>query len=293
MSVKIAIASGKGGTGKTTVSLNLFHHLKTQATASVQLIDCDVEEPNDALFLKGYKKQSEEAIHQMIPHIDTSQCTFCRQCVEYCEFNAIVVLPTANFAEVNKSLCHSCGACTYACPVPEAIIEEAHPIAQLSCYGNCEHTSLVEGRLNIGSPMQTLAIKELLKSHHVNADIQLLDAPPGTSCPVVATVTQADYTILVTEPSPFGLHDLKLMVALMRELQQPFGVIINKYEDNFKALDDYLAAEKIEVLGKIPFSSNYAHQYARGALLDDIPDTITTAYQAIITHLQSKLLQYA
>ncbi len=293
MPVKIAIASGKGGTGKTTVSVNLYHYLKQNTHTSVQLIDCDVEEPNDALFFKEYNKLAEEPINQLLPEIDVTKCTFCRKCVEYCEFNAIVILPGAEFAQVNPSLCHSCGACTYACPVTGAIIEKPHSIAQLTGYGTEQEAALIEGRLNIGSAMQTQAIKELTQTSYLTAGIQLLDAPPGTSCPVVATLAQADYTLLVTEPSPFGLHDLKLMVDLLRELQQPFGVIINKSEDNFIQLDEYLQTERIDVLGKIPFSIGYARQYAKGQLFEHTPECIAAAYRQIIIKLQHKLLQDA
>jgi MinD superfamily P-loop ATPase len=293
MSVKIAIASGKGGTGKTTVSLNLFHYFKQLSDTSVQLIDCDVEEPNDKLFLNNHELAQCDAVNQQIPQIDTNNCTFCRKCANYCEFNAIVVIPPAQFAEVNPALCHSCGACLHACDTPKAITEQAHLIGHIQAYAENNQTNFIEGRLSIGSAMQTMLIKELIKAPAVNADLQLLDSPPGTSCPVVATVSQADYCVLVTEPSPFGLHDLKLMVELLHELNVPFGVIINKSDNNYPQMNSYFEEQNIEVLGRIPFSQEYAKQYAQGRLFENIPGTIKKAYKEIIATLQSKVYNYA
>ncbi|MCU4156805.1 ATP-binding protein [Carboxylicivirga sp. A043] len=293
MAVKIAIASGKGGTGKTTVSLNLFHYFRQVLDTSVQLIDCDVEEPNDKLFLNDHQAQKIQTVNQLIPQIDTNNCTFCRQCVEYCEFNAIVVIPPAQFAEVNPALCHSCGACLHACNTPNAIVEQAHPIGQIQNYTENGELNFIEGRLNIGSAMQTMLIKEVIKSPTVNADIQLLDSPPGTSCPVVATVNNVDYCILVTEPSPFGLHDLKLMVDLLHELNVPFGVIINKSDNHYPEMDAYFEEQNIEVLGRIPFSTEYAKRYAQGRIFENIPKDVEEAYKEIISKLQTKVCYYA
>ena len=291
--MKIAIASGKGGTGKTSFSLNLYHHLKKQHNYNIQLIDCDVEEPNDALFLRSLKKVSTEIVNQYVPQINTSHCSYCRKCSDYCEFNAIVILPQAEYAQINPSLCHSCGACTYICPVEGAISEHPHAIGLIQEYGNSKEVELIEGRLKIGSPMQTMLINKLLEGSQLTADILLLDAPPGTSCPVVATVSKADYTILVTEPSPLGLHDLKLMVDLLNQLHNPFGVVINKADDKFPDLENYLSEKRIDILGKIPFSLSYANMYSQGNLFEHIPDTISQAYRHITKKLEAKIFQNA
>ncbi|MEZ5071590.1 MAG: ATP-binding protein [Bacteroidales bacterium] len=223
----LAVASGKGGTGKTTVAVNLFHRLQRRDTLRVELVDCDVEEPNSLLFFDGLQDVHTEEALQLIPNIRTEACTFCRACVDYCEFNAIVVIPPAGFADINPSLCHSCGACLVACK--EGAIGE-HPVS-IGTIRHCrtpEGSPLTEGRLNIGSAMQTLLIRQTIDSASRETDVRILDAPPGTSCPVVTTVADADYTLLVTEPTPFGLHDLRLTVEMLRELGKEFGVVVNK-----------------------------------------------------------------
>jgi len=265
MSFKIAIASGKGGTGKTTVSVNLFKWIIQHWTEKVQLVDCDVEEPNDHIFLPEYLISKEQEITQLIPKIDLNNCTFCRKCVEWCEFNAIVVIPPAQFAEVNNSLCHSCGACLIACE-DNAMIEYLHSIGKANFYTNKSSLGLLEGELKISSSMQTMLIGELKKLANPEAEVIIFDSPPGTSCPVVESVADSDFVILVTEPTPFGLHDLKLTVELIKELKIDFGVIVNKAGLGTDNIYDYLKKEKIELLGKIPFSKEYASKYARGKL---------------------------
>nr|WP_319397515.1 ATP-binding protein [uncultured Carboxylicivirga sp.] len=292
MPIRIAIASGKGGTGKTTVTVNLFHFIKENITPNVQIADCDVEEPNSSLFFDNLKPIERKNVSQSIPFINTDQCTFCRKCVEYCEFNAIVVIPPAGFAEVNSALCHSCGACLYACP-HNALEEQQHSIGQLIKYGDNNNTPLIEGKLKVGSAMQTMVINQLVQDEWINGDIVLYDAPPGTSCSVVSTVSLANYIILVTEPTPFGLHDLKLMIELVRKLDKPFGVIINKADKGFDDTHTYLLNEGIEILAEIPFDVNYASLYAQGNILKNIPDEINKAYTALISKLKNKWVHYA
>ncbi len=291
MAFKVAIASGKGGTGKTTVAINLFNQVHQQLCKAVQLIDCDVEEPNDVLFFPANKMQVIKEVAQPIPVIDTDQCQFCRKCADYCEFNAIVVLPPAGFAEVNPSLCHSCGACQYACEF-NAIGERPEPIGKVTIFDVGIGNGIVEGRLKIGSAMQTMMIRELKKEVSPTNEIGIYDAPPGTSCPVVETVADADYVILVTEPTPFGLHDLSLTVELLRELQKPFGVIVNKAGLGNESVYKYLDQENIELIGEIPFSQAYATRYAKGDILDDLPDKMKTNYQAIIQKLEKRMTIY-
>jgi MinD superfamily P-loop ATPase len=170
-------------------------------------------------FFSEIKKEKQKAINQVIPQIDIKKCSFCKSCVEYCEFNAIVIIPIADFAEVNKNLCHSCGACSVACKTG-AIKEVEEPIGNVNFYNTHQGKGLIEGNLRIGSAMQTMLIKELKKEVDPENEITLLDAPPGTSCPVVETTSDADFVVLVTEPTPFGLHDLKLMVELMNDLKK-------------------------------------------------------------------------
>jgi len=288
MSYQIAVASGKGGTGKTTVALNLFHFISKRVTGNVILADCDVEEPNAVLFCPEAVLVEETPVQQLIPVIDGERCTYCRKCVEYCEFNAIVVIPPVRFAEVNPALCHSCGACLVACEF-KAITERAEPIGSLKSYKLNERSGILEGNLKIGSTMQTMMIRSLKKAIPAKADFVILDAPPGTSCPVVETVSDADYVLLVTEPTPFGLHDLRLMVQMVREVGKPFGVVVNKSGLGDRNLYAYLAGEKIGILGEIPFDMTYASHYATGDLFSGIPVEISNSYDAIMDNLLTKI----
>lgn len=285
--MRIAIASGKGGTGKTTVAAMLYHSLNQKEAKTALLVDCDVEEPNDALFFEEHEKTTEVRITQEIPSIDTSRCTFCRLCAEYCEFNAIVVIPPAGFAEINPSLCHSCGACTVACK-EDAIWVRDDPIGTRSLYQDKAGNEILEGRLRIGSTMQTMVIRSLRNSLQDESLVVILDAPPGTSCPVVETIADADYLILVTEPTPFGLHDLKLMVELVKELGLSFGVVINKANLGDREVYHYLEKENAEIIGEIPFNRTYAAHYAKGNLFADTPPEIRDSFQRIVSRLSEK-----
>jgi MinD superfamily P-loop ATPase len=280
MAFSIAVASGKGGTGKTTVALNLFFRISRDYTPEVVFVDCDVEEPNAALFFPESLKGTPHVVNQEIPVISTENCTFCRKCAEYCEFNAILVIPPIGFAEVNPDLCHSCGACLVACK-HEAISVRDEPIGQLNHYHTETGRGIEEGILRIGSAMQTMVIRSLKKSLPPNMDILLFDAPPGTSCPVVETISGSDYLILVTEPTPFGLHDLKLMISLTKKLGIPYGVVINKANLGTRDLYDYLQEQKIEILCEIPFDASYASQYARAELFKEVPLQVEEAFNEL------------
>lgn len=292
MSYRIAIASGKGGTGKTTVAVNLYHLLNEEGSSKVSLIDCDVEEPNDAIFYPQATKLRENKVHQLIPEISIEKCTFCRKCVEYCDFNAIVIIEPVRFAEVNASLCHSCGACLVACE-DDAITEKQQPIGTISFYNVKKDRKLVEGRLKIGSAMQTMLIKELKKHAPEDDEISLFDAPPGTSCPVVETISDTDYVILVSEPTLFGMHDLKLMVDLLEEIKQPFGVIVNKAGLGSNSIYEYLNEKGIELLGDIPFSQEYAASYAKGEVFDKEFFEIKRSYIKILKNIREKSLVFS
>lgn len=288
MPFKIAIASGKGGTGKTTVAVNLFHFFHKHICENIQLVDCDVEEPNDRLFFAGSTIVDEKDIFQLIPEIDHASCTYCSKCSEYCEFNAIVVMPSVPFADVNASLCHSCGACKIACNVG-AITEVHHTIGKITHFDTQKGKGLLQGTLNIGSAMQTMMIKAVKKEASAHSEITIYDAPPGTSCPVVETVADADLVILVTEPTPFGLHDLKLTVRLLKEIKKPFHVIVNKAGLGNDEVYKYLKKESIDLLGEIPFSTMYASTYATGKLTEKIPVEVERRYIEITRKLEKEL----
>lgn len=285
--MKIAVASGKGGTGKTTVSVNLFYFISKEWDSNVRLVDCDVEEPNDVLFFNNPAIQSREEVYHLIPEIDTEKCTFCKKCQEWCEFNAITIVLKLNFAEVDASLCHSCGACSVACEF-DAITEIEKPLGTITGYQTGFGKGLTEGCLNVGSSMQTMLIKKLKSSVDDKDYLTILDAPPGTSCPVVETVADADYIILVTEPTPFGLHDLKITVELLADLQKPFGVIVNKAGLGNRDVYAFLEENNIELLGEIPFDRNFAVSYSSGDLLQNIPDKTTRVFREIIQKIKRK-----
>ena len=287
--MKIAIASGKGGTGKTTVSVNLFYFIYRYYNSDVQLVDCDVEEPNDIIFFPEAIKTEEKQLFQSIPDIDTTKCTFCLKCADWCEFNAISIIKSLGFVEVNHDLCHSCGACTIACNFG-AITEHQQALGVISNYNTGIGKGLTEGKLKIGSAMQTSLIKQVKKSTRSSAEIIIYDAPPGTSCPVVETVSDADFVILVTEPTPFGLHDLKITIELLKDLQKPFGVIVNKAGLGSNDVYRYLENNNIELLGKIPFTKEYAAEYASGNILKNIPENIEYTYRDIAEKLMAKII---
>ena len=286
--MKIAVASGKGGTGKTTISVNLYLFIEKFFNKNVQLIDCDVEEPNDLVFFESAVMASQNQVFQQVPEIDTNKCVFCRKCADWCEFNAISIVKSLGFAEVNPDLCHSCGACMVACNF-DAISEHPKPLGTISHFNAGFGKGLIEGRLQVGSSMQTSLIKEVKKAGNNSADVIIYDAPPGTSCPVVETVADADYIILVTEPTPFGLHDLKITLELLIDMQKAFGVIINKAGLGSRDVYHFLNENNIEILGEIPFTKEYASNYASGKILQNILPETENIYREIIEKLELKM----
>ena len=286
--MKIAIASGKGGTGKTTVAVSLYYFLSKEFNNQVQLIDCDVEEPNDILFFPRLEIKEEKQVFSLVPEIDSDKCTFCKKCSEWCEFNAITIIKNLQFAQINKDLCHSCGACNVACGF-NAITEHKKPLGKISKFDTIFGNGIIEGRLEIGSAMQTSLIKEVKKYSEAENHFTIFDAPPGTSCPVVETVSDADYVILVTEPTPFGLHDLKITVDLITDLNIPFGVIVNKAGLGNNEIYTFLKNKNIGFLGEIPFSKAYAAHYSRGNLLGDITLEMQSFYAEIINKLKAEI----
>jgi MinD superfamily P-loop ATPase len=285
---KIAIASGKGGTGKTTVALNLFHYFSMQENKKILLLDCDVEEPNICLFFQNRERSEPLLIKRKVPEIDTQKCTFCNACATYCNFNAITLIPKMKYARIDENLCHSCGACLEAC-VYDAIVENDQVIGSvMHCTDACDK-DIMEGRLRVGSSMQNMLIHALKNSICSDYDIILYDAPPGTTCTLVATIHDVDYVLLVTEPTPFGLHDLSLTVELMRKMHKDFGVIINKAGMAKGEMHAWLRKEKIQIIGEIPFNIDYAGNYARGKLFEENRVFFRNEYQQIMDALVKKL----
>ncbi len=249
----ITVASGKGGTGKTTVSVNL-----ALAVDGANIFDCDVEEPNVHMLLHPEVKESHQ-VELLVPVVDQDKCTLCGKCAEFCQFNAIFVGKKKVF--VYSDICHSCGGCALVCP-EHAITEVGNPVGKVHT-ADVGEIRLVFGELNVGEPIATSIIKAV-KEHIDSSDINIVDAPPGTACPVVETMRESDFIILVTEPTPFGLHDLSMAVDVVRELDIPFGVIINKAGIGDDSVAKYCEREKIPILMEIPYTRKIAELYSRG-----------------------------
>jgi len=252
----IAIASGKGGTGKTTVATSL-----ALAIRNAQLIDCDVEEPNAHIFLDLERTRS-ETVSIPVPEIDHSKCDFCGRCAEICAYNALAVLKDKVL--VFPHLCHGCGGCTLLCP-REAITETPREIGAIEC-GRSGDLEFCRGILNVGEIMAPPLIRAVKKKIEPGKTV-IIDAPPGTSCPVIAAVQYSDYCILVTEPTPFGLNDLVLAVEVVRKLGMPFGVVLNRAGSGDDEVERYCHRENIPVLMRIPFDREIAVAYSRGVAL--------------------------
>ncbi|MGF7138984.1 nucleotide-binding protein [Roseimarinus sediminis] len=280
MSFKLAIASGKGGTGKTTIAINLYYYLSRLMEQEVTLVDCDVEVPNDVLFFRDAQLNATQKVEQLIPHINQEKCTFCGSCVEYCSFNAISLIKSLHHASISSDLCHSCGACLLACQY-DAISEHPKEVGIVNYYSTPFGAGLSEGRLNIGSSMQTFMIKATKQQAPKGKAITIMDAPPGTSCPVVETVADADYVVLVAEPTPFGLHDMKLMVSLLNDLHLPFGIVVNKYGYGSDETLDFINENQLDLLAKIPFDRAYANAYSKGQLTSGSSDSIKNTFSML------------
>ncbi|MBN1442071.1 MAG: ATP-binding protein [Planctomycetes bacterium] len=255
----LAVASGKGGTGKTTVAVNLARTLGS----GVRLLDCDVEEPNNHLFLQG-ERVAEEAVTLPVPEVDASLCDGCGECGRFCEYNAIVSFGAAPL--VFPELCHGCGGCTMVCP-RKAIREVGRRIGVVETI-QADSITLIQGRLDVGVAMAPPLIRAV-KARLTRGTRAILDAPPGTSCPVVTTLRGSDFVLLVTEPTPFGLHDLELAVLMVRELGMPFGVVINRVGIGDDRVHRFCAREEIPVLQEIPDDRRIAEAYSRGNLIVD------------------------
>ena len=261
--MKIAIASGKGGTGKTTLSTNLSSYLAR--SRQVVLADLDVEEPNSKLFLKG-DLVFEKFCSKMIPQWDKEACTLCGKCEEVCRFNAIMKI--GDEILVFPELCHSCYACSELCPT-DSLPMVPRKIGELKHFRG-DHFDFIEGRLDIGEEQAVPLIGQVIEyvDEKFSADtIKLFDAPPGTSCPVIEAARSSDFVILITESTPFGLNDLKLAVDTMRVLNRKFAVVINRYGIGDNGVEEYCDAEGICVIAKIPNDRRIAELYSKGELV--------------------------
>jgi MinD superfamily P-loop ATPase len=260
--VIITVASGKGGTGKTTVAVNL-----ALSIGATNLLDCDVEEPNVHTLLHPTKLKT-SPVTVPTPLVDQDKCTLCGKCAEFCQFNAIFVGKTKTM--IYEEMCHSCGGCKLVCP-DDAITEVERTIGKIH-QSTMKQTHLVYGELSIGEPIATTLI-HAVKEHVKTDEVNILDAPPGTACPVIETMRESDYLVLVTEPTPFGLHDLSMAVDVVRELEIPFGVIINRAGIGDEGVTEFCKRNDIPILLEIPFNRQIAELYSRGIpFVEEMPE---------------------
>jgi MinD superfamily P-loop ATPase len=255
----ISVASGKGGTGKTLVATSLALALKDGY--NVQLLDCDVEEPNDHVLLKPEITGS-KAVSVLVPKVDEGICTYCGKCAQVCAYNAIAVL--GKHVLTFPQLCHGCGACSHLCP-EKAISEERREIGVVE-RGHSDRVGFVHGKLTVGEAMAPPVIRQV-KEYADTDGIVIIDVPPGTSCPVVEAIKGSDFCILVTEPTPFGLNDLTLAVETVRELGMPCGILLNRAGVGDSKVQEYCKKENIPILLTIPLDTEIARLYSRGITL--------------------------
>lgn len=277
--MKIAVASGKGGTGKTTIALALAE----TAGKGTELLDCDVEEPNCHLFVKA--ESVKEPVTVLKPVVNEQLCNGCRRCGEICQFNAIAVLGKKIL--LFSDLCHGCAGCVMVCPTG-ALNEEQHRIGEA---GSCriKDLTLIDGRLSIGQAMSPPLIRAVKERASRTAGHVIIDSPPGTSCPMVAAVRDSDFVVLVTEPTPFGLHDLTLAVDTLRLLELPLGVVINRSDSGDDRVRKYCETEKIPLLLEIPNRRDIAEAYSRGKTLLETAPELKQRFKQMLNNIETVL----
>lgn len=299
--MRIVVASGKGGTGKTTIATSLA----LAAGDSVRFMDCDVEAPNAALFLNPVFDTHKE-VGILLPVVDEAICTHCGKCAEVCEFHAIAVIGKKTL--VFPELCHGCGSCTLVCP-EKAISERLDVMGVLESGATPTGIDFSRGVMNVGEPMAVPIVRELKKWHGLgtaavkvgetrtetrrpldqHSDIEIRDSPPGASCPVVETMRGADFVLLVTEPTPFGLHDLKQVVGIARELGIPAGVVVNRDGIGDNAVEGYCAEAGIPILLRIPMERRFAEAIASGKPLVEAAPEYREKFQALLEDITARV----
>ena len=284
--MKIAVSSGKGGTGKTTIATNLAV-TAARAGRSVGYLDCDVEEPNGFLFLKPQIEET-RTVNVSIPKVDAEKCNGCGQCGRICQYSAIVVMDKKVL--VFPELCHGCGGCWLVCPTG-AITESYRRTGQLEL-GKAGDVHCVQGLLNIGEAMSPPVIAAV-KDAAPDVDFLVIDSPPGTSCPVIESVRGSDFVMLVTEPTPFGLNDLKLAVEMVRALKLPFAVVINRADVGDGDTKAYCTRQRIEVLAEVPDDHQVAEAYSRGEMACEVIPKYRELYRDLLNSLAKRVPAYA
>lgn len=280
----ISIASGKGGTGKTTLATNLAFSISEK----VRLLDCDVEAPNSHLFLNPEIDETRQVLVD-IPEIDETRCTYCKKCAEICRFNAIAVMGKKKVMTF-PDLCHSCGGCVAVCP-EDAITEKPKVLGTIDI-GHSGDIDFINGRLSVGQAMSPPIIKEIRKYTRTDM-ITIIDAPPGTSCPVIAAMNGVDFALLVTEPTPFGLHDLILAVEAVKLLGIPRGIVINRANIGDNSIHEYARKEDIPILMEIPFEKEIAQHYSRGKLIAEVMPEYQSKFKSLFEQIKMLATQKA
>jgi len=274
----LSVASGKGGTGKTTIAINLALSLKD--IIPIQFLDCDVEEPNAQFFLKP-QILKRQPVFVKVPELDKERCTFCGTCAKICAYNALAVLK--DDVLIFPELCHGCGGCTLLCP-ESAMREKDWKIGILE-FGHRDTIDFIHGKLDIGQTMSPPVIRAL-KEHLDPSRTVIIDSPPGTSCPVVESVKGSDFSVLVTEPTPFGLNDLRLATETLRLLKISFGVIINRADIGNSDVADYCQTHNIPVLMTIPMDRTIAAAYSEGRPVIEVLPSYKTEFRDVYTKIK-------
>jgi MinD superfamily P-loop ATPase len=277
----ISVASGKGGTGKTTVATNLAYVLG----AKVQLLDCDVEEPNSHLFIKPILKEK-RTVYATVPQVDDEKCNYCGKCAEICRFSAIAVV--GETVLTFPQLCHDCGGCKEICP-ESAISDGQRELGEIES-GVKNDLEFHHGRLRIGEAMSPPLIKKV-RACTRDDKVTIIDAPPGTSCPVITAMKDVDFVLMVTEPTPFGLHDLKLAVEAVKKLGIQAGLVINRADVGDKKVYEYAKQEGLQILMEIPFDRKIAELYSRGKMIVEGSDEWKEAFLQLFEKIETRIKQ--
>lgn len=273
--MRLAVLSGKGGTGKTFVSVNL-----AAAAKKAVYIDCDVEEPNGRLFFRPQDVVS-APVHTLLPQFDAGRCNGCRKCVDFCRFHALVYIKEKPM--IFPDVCHSCGGCALVCP-QKAVSEEKRPVGELEI-GVSENVTVVTGILNMGEASAVPVIQEALQTGFSYAGLTVIDCPPGSSCSVMESVSAADYALFVAEPTAFGFHNFQMVYELVRLLKKPCGVILNKADGPYPPLEDFCQKEQIPLLHTFPFSEELAALGAEGTIAVRKNEALKHTFQNILRQI--------